>query len=72
MIKIVRESYLKELENEAKMSERELQCAEKRNKDNLKLIKEKLVSIVDTSKQTKKKEIVQEIEDVIKLLSKKV
>mgnify|MGYP006908819087 CR=1 FL=1 len=68
MIKIVSEKHYKELENEAIMGERELQCAEKRHKDNLKLIKDKLISIVDTSKQTKKKEIIQEIEDVIKFI----
>jgi hypothetical protein len=68
MIKIVSEKHYKELENEVIMGERELQCAEKRHKDNLKLIKDKLISIVDTSKQTKKKEIIQEIEDVIKFI----
>ena len=68
MIKIVSEKHYKELENEVIMSERELQCAQKRHKDNLKLIKDKLISIVDTSKQTKKKEIIQEIEDVIKFI----
>lgn len=68
MIKIISEKHYKELENEVIMGERELQCAEKRHKDNLKLIKDKLISIVDTSKQTKKKEIIQEIEDVIKFI----